>query len=292
LMLAPNLAWNAHNDWPTLQHTLDITVRAAADPTTHWSLGQRLTSSLGFALGQWFLLGPAFIVLAAMVWLRRSEIAPATGGVWTGQALRTWVWAYAAPLLAVGALQAWSAKAQVNWAAPALVALCVGLGWWVARARVSTKAVAASVLSGVLLSGVLTLGGDLRAWFTDQPLSERNQWDVWARMRGWHEVLAELKPARLRYPDLPVVAEGRTILTEVAYEWRDLPKPWAWNERGLVENHFDWWRHLDTQAHAEVLFVGSSPPAKLLVAYPNAQPLQEARAGRVYLGLWLLRRAP
>ena len=293
LMLSPNLAWNALNDWPTLEHTLDITVRAAADPSTHLSVAQRLASAGGFVLGQGVLAGPAFVALAVMAWWRRGAAnALPTGGVWTARGLAMWVVAYALPLLAVGTLQAWSAKAQVNWAAPAVVAACVGLGYVVARVGLSARAVSASVLSGVVLSAVLALGGDLRTWFTTAPLSERNQWDVWARMRGWPEVLAALKPAAAPYGSLPVVADGRTVLTEVAYEWRDQPKPWAWNDRGLVENHFDWFRHLDPQAHPSVLFVGQAVPANLLAVYPVVQPLQEARSGRVRLGLWLLQRTP
>jgi 4-amino-4-deoxy-L-arabinose transferase-like glycosyltransferase len=284
LMLAPNLWWNASNDWPTLQHTLDITVRAAEGDGVAW--GRHLASGAEFAVGQLFLLGPAFALLALWAWRRRHAVACTA---LDGQ-VRRWVWAFALPLLAVGLLQALRAKAQVNWAAPALVSLCWGLGWWVARVQVPRRAVVACVGLGVALSLVLALGGDLRRVFMDGPLSERNQWDVWARMRGWHEVLGQLKVARdTQDRGLPVVVAGRTDITEVAYEWRDWPsKPWAWNDAGLVESHFDWWRHLDAAAHPVVLLVGQSIPPRLAQAYPQATRLASAHSGRVRLSLWRL----
>ena len=288
LMLLPNVWWNALNAWPTLQHTLDITVRAGEDEAVGSGVA-RLESAAEFGLGQLFLLGPAVWAVWVLAWRRRT--AAIRGAL--DQAVSRWIVAFAVPLLGVGLLQALRAEAQVNWAAPALVSVCWGLGWWATRVGVSRRALVSSIALGVALSLVLARGGDLRRWFRAGPLSETNQWDVWARMKGWHEALAQLKLARdAQTPNLPVVASGRTILTEVAYEWRDREKPWAWNEAGLVENHFDWWRHLDAQQHPVVLFVGGEVPPRLAALYPQAQHLASAHSGRVRLQLWRLQRSP
>lgn len=284
-LLAPNLAWNALNDWPTLQHTLDITVRAEAST---WRWQQGLVSALGFAAGQLLLLGPAVWILAPWAWRRRAAVAyrPVDAHV------ARWVLAFALPLLVAGLLQAARAKAQVNWAAPALLSLCWGLGWWLDRVRLPTRGVLLSVALGVALSLVLALGGDLRRWVSPQPLSERNQWDVWARMRGWHQALGQLQAARdAQQRHWPLVADSRTTLTEVAYEWRDWPRPWSWNEAQQIEHHFDWRRPLQPEAQPVVLFVGEALPPRLAQHYPQATLLASARSGRVRLNLWRLRRS-
>ena len=289
LMLSPNVWWNAANAWPTLQHTLDITVRAG-DAST--SVANHVGSALGFLAGQVFLLGPAAVSVAVLIWRqKRSPSALRADPAGWDRAIWHWTMAFAGPLLLVGLVQAARAKAQVNWAAPALVSLSWGLGWWAVRVGVSRRALVTSVATGVALSLVLALGGDLRRWVRDGELSERNQWDVWARMRGWHETLQQLKLVRdAQDPRLPVVAAGRTTLTQVAYEWRDRPKPWSWNDMGLVENHFDWWRHLNPEEHTDILYLGDEPPPRLMSVYPQAQLLASAHSGRVRLKLWHLRR--
>lgn len=292
LMLMPNVWWNAANAWPTLQHTLDITVRAG-DAQAAVPISKHLSSVLGFLVGQVFLLGPS----ALLVWVligrqRRAQQPQSAAALSRDRAVWLWVLAFAGPLLLVGLVQAAQAKAQVNWAAPALVSLCWGLGWWAVRVGLSRRALVSSLAIGVALSMVLALGGDLRRWFRDGELSEHNQWDVWARMRGWHETLGQLKAARdAQGPGLPVVAAGRTTLTEIAYEWRDHPKPWSWNDMGLVESHFDWWRHLDPEAHQVVLYVGDEHiPPRLAKMYPHATRIASAHSGRVRLSLWRLQR--
>ena len=65
LCLLPHLAWNASHHWPTLQHTLDITVRASQAPgaglaTPLKSLGEHLAGQLLlFGPGLWLLLWAA-----------------------------------------------------------------------------------------------------------------------------------------------------------------------------------------------------------------------------------------
>ncbi len=67
VVLSPNLVWNAQMDFPTLQHTADITTRSDRDGGP--------VSALTFLLGQVLMLGP--IAVLAGLWLyRRARNEP------------------------------------------------------------------------------------------------------------------------------------------------------------------------------------------------------------------------
>jgi hypothetical protein len=153
------------------------------------------------------------------------------------------------PLVALGALQALHAKAQLNWTAPALIGGVLALALWVhaeqptARLRGWYLALAAQVL---LLAG-LVLGGDL-AHALQKPLPR--QFDVWARMRGWDDAFAELRPhaeahfRRLEQADPAqprrVLGTDRAVIAIGGYAWRNLSPDWvAWRDPGrAAADHF------------------------------------------------------
>ena len=74
LVLSPNLWWNAHNGFPTLQHTAELTTQSGRDGG--------LVSALKFAGGQLLMLGPIAVGVAAwLAWRARgartsSAVAP------------------------------------------------------------------------------------------------------------------------------------------------------------------------------------------------------------------------
>jgi 4-amino-4-deoxy-L-arabinose transferase-like glycosyltransferase len=123
--LLPNLWWNAENGWPTLRHTAEITVGAAAR--------NPLRSEGEYLAGLLLLLGPV-VVPWALAWrsARGRAAPPSTPGARVGrpQARRFAGW-LVLPLVALGALQALHAKAQVNWTAPALIGGVLALALWV-----------------------------------------------------------------------------------------------------------------------------------------------------------------
>ncbi|MEO0003704.1 MAG: hypothetical protein RLZZ22_1396 [Pseudomonadota bacterium] len=293
LLLLPHLFWNMHNGWPTLHHTLDITVHGGAASATDRAagLGHKLVSAAEFGLGQLLLLGPAGLAVLALAWKRRRQTAVAgTPALWS--ALR-YAWAFAWPLLALGLLQALRAKAQVNWALPALLGVCLAAGGLAVRHRISGKALTAWVLAGLLLSAAIAQGGDLRRWIGRPATAGQPAWDIWGRMRGWHEALGALAPALAPHRDLPWVTNDRTLLVQTGYELRALrPELRAWSPGGEVRHHFDWKQPLRPDAApAALVFLGyEAPDAALRALYPLARPLAQAESGRVNLQAWLLQR--
>lgn len=297
LLLLPHLFWNMHNGWPTLHHTLDITVQggaaSAADRAAGW--GHKLGSAVEFGLGQLLLLGPAGLAVLALAWKRRRQpvaqpAAAATPALWSAL---SYAWAFAWPLLALGLLQALRAKAQVNWALPALLGVCLAAGWLAVRSRISGKVLVAWVLTGLLLSAAIAQGGDLRRWIGRPAAAGKPAWDIWSRMRGWHEALGALAPALAPHRELPWVTSDRTLLVQTGYELRALqPELRSWSPDGQVRHHFDWKQPLRPDAApAALVFLGDeAPDAALLALYPLARPLAQAKSGRVQLQAWLLER--
>lgn len=296
LLLMPHLLWNVRNGWPTLQHTLDITVHggAAKDADRAAGLGHQLGSALEFGLGQLLLLGPAALGVAVLAWRQRGRDATAPAQAAALWPALSYAWAYAWPLLALGLLQAVRSKAQVNWALPALLGICLVVAWLAARRQVSCKAIAAWSLAGLALSAAIALGGDLRRW-TGAPAAAAGKpaWDIWSRMRGWHEALTTLEPALAPHRDKVWAIDDRTLLVQTAYELRALhPRLQSWSPTGHVRHHFDWKQPLRPgNAPATLIYLGyGAPDAALRSLYPQAELLAQAESGRVHLSAWLLQR--
>ncbi len=295
LLLLPHLLWNMHNGWPTLHHTLDITVHggAASAADRAAGLGYKLRSVLEFGLGQLLLLGPAGMAMLVLAWKRHQRIEQTAAGKPVLWSALGYAWAFAWPLLVLGLLQAARAKAQVNWALPALLGVCLAAGWLAVRSRVSCKTLAAWVLAGLALSAAIALGGDLRRWVGVPATAGQPAWDIWSRMRGWHETLTELQPVLEPLRELPWVLDDRTLLVQTGYELRALqPTLRSWSEDGLVHHHFDWKQPFRPESQGAVFLGQSAPPAGLLALYPQSRLLATAESGRLKLQAWRLQGQP
>ena len=294
LLLLPHLFWNMHNGWPTLHHTLDITVKGGAASAAERAAGwdHKLGSALEFGLGQLLLLGPAGLAVLALAWKRRHQPVDPSGRTRALWSALGYAWAFAWPLLLLGLLQALRAKAQVNWALPALLGVCLAAGWLAVRHRISAKTLAVWVLAGLLLSAVIAQGGDLRRWIGRPAVAGKPAWDIWSRMRGWHEALGALAPALEPQRQLPWVTNDRTLLVQTGYELRALqPELRSWSADGQVRHHFDWKQPLRPDVTPALVFLGDeAPDATLLALYPRVRPLAQAESGRVRLQAWLLQR--
>ncbi len=240
LILVPHLAWNADHGWPTLHHTVEITAEAKRTD----GLG-RLSSVGEFLGGQWVQFGPFWVFLVLGVWwaLRRArpggDRSPATTAAgddgfdeqaWN-QVLRFALW-LGVPLVLVGLVQAWNAKAQLNWTAPA----AHGLFLWGAlrlgrlRVRPALRAAGGVLAAHVLLVSLIPLATPIAQAFgrpAERPLPRSA--DIWVRMRGWGPALTQLAPlaeAHLRrYPQAQILGLDRQVISMGAYVWRDLALP-------------------------------------------------------------------
>jgi len=293
LLCAPHLAWNQAQGWPTLQHTAQITVQASARQ------GQSVWQSvLEFAAGQLLLWGPASWWVLWSTWRRRHTVPVCpleAAQVARQQTAQHFAHAFTWPLLGLGLLQAWHARAGLNWAAPAMLGVCLGLGLWAGAQRLPSKPMLLAALAGVALSSSVALLGLLA------PMGAQHRppaWDVWARMRGWEGALNALRPALRQHPHLPVLAGSRDVIVHATYAWRDLglhPQAWPAAPGQLPAHHYEMISSLpqptSAQAPAELLWLGRTPPTGAWVAgYAHISPIAQAQDGRVRLGLWWLRR--
>lgn len=308
LCVAPNLAWNAAHDWPTLRHTAEITVGARS--TTTWS-----TLAL-YAGGLTLLLGPV-VTLWALAWrwtgagpvAAASAAQPGHGGVARRDAWMAAAW-LSLPLVLIGAAQSLHAKAQLNWTAPALIGAVLAAALWLRaeqpQRRLRGWYVALAVQA--LLLAAVTLAGDV-AHALHRPLPR--QLDVWARMRGWEEAFSQLRPAAEAFwqkqsedqADEPtVLGSDRAVLANGSYAWRKRPPRWlAWREAGgPAQNHFQLTAPLHPADQPQSLLIVSEgpldrdlrdaldgPPQRLAVADVPQSP------GRsLHLELWQAELAP
>lgn len=298
LVLLPHLAWNIANQWPTVQHTLEITVQESGSTVAQGAGGWRraLTSGLEFSLGQLFILGPSVWLVCYGLW-RQQRITPKATptqlcaeprSIWSA---RTYAFAFSFPILALGLAQALNAKALINWSVPMALGVCLWLACWATEQQLSLTRFVWACLVGVVLSGFIATAGDIKPWLGIPSQAQQSKWDIWGRMRGWDPALQELKSALEPYRDVPWLTGDRSTLVQTAYSLRTLePKLFAWNSDGAVHHHFEWKQPWPANATADtvVWISASEPPALLLIRYPKTRKLGEARSGRIALQTWLL----
>lgn len=285
----PHLLWNASHGWPTVRHTLDITVQQA-EHAPKAAAGWRGFAE--FVGGQVLMFGPMCLLL-----LRWGRAVPAAS---TGSAAAAWSAAWgrqramalslSLPLLAVGLAQAAASKAQINWTAPAVVGIALAMAlWWGQRAAAVQRADAPvgdrqqAVLSRAALA-VLALqfvGASLVVGVSVGRIDTVKA-DLWSRMRGWDVAFRPLQPQiqahQAAFPGAQVIALDRTVLVQAAYAWRDLPQVnWlAWREPNSrwAQHHYElvtrWAEPGSAAARAPVLILAPGVGAEDL-----PQPLRD-----------------
>jgi hypothetical protein len=310
LCVAPNVAWNAAHDWPTLRHTAEITVGARSTP---------MWSTLGLYLGGLtLLLGPVVATWAlAWRWRHANVSLDVSTQASRSAATRREAWLAAAwlsgPLLLIGAVQSLHARAQLNWTAPVLIGAVLAVTLWL-RAEQPQRHLRGwyvALALQVVLIGLLTLANDL-AHVLHRPLPR--QLDVWARMRGWDEAFNQLRPAaesfwqqlqaEARAEDATPVVLGsdRAVLANGSYAWRKRPPHWlAWRGAGEpAHNHFQLTAPVQAvDRPMPLLIVSEGPPDAAVRAALDGPPQRLAVAevaqspGRsLHLELWQGELAP
>lgn len=299
LIVSPNLVWNAHNGFPTLQHTAEL--------TTQSERSGGVLKLLEFLGGQLMMLGPVAIVGAAWLWWRARTVpsAPlAPGSQWAastqvsppsqwahttamgGQSLppgtqperkaaaRTsayylasvssyrYLWMLSLPLLGIAAVQAFMGGAHVNWAAPAMVGLTLLLASLLSAPLVPLAAPRPHRwLIAILLSNVIltSLALHARDILTD-PVNPKL--DVLVRMRGWDEAFRQLEPVitEPRIAGLPVLTDQRVLITQALYHWRQHKvRAFYWNPEGKRDNHYLLQHSLPNKIGPDVLLLTADP---------------------------------
>jgi hypothetical protein len=282
--LLPNLMWNAQHNWPTLQHTLDITWRAQ-DVIKSGPMASPLLRMVYFAGGLFLLCGPALLVVAVarvaafhfskITRLRYSNSAWAAMFVW--------------PLFWVGFFQALLGGMQINWLAPVLPGLCLMAALALVKSSTPRWGIQLTCL-GLAVSMALSLwvaaSKDL-GFRPALPTATHQPLDFWHKTRHWPIVLRDLEPW-IASAAKPIWTSERDVFVQTAYAMRHLsPVLLSYSATGSVRHHFDLFYASQANAGA-FLWVDRSPPPHFNEQRFTSQQLATSEHGGLRLELWLL----
>jgi 4-amino-4-deoxy-L-arabinose transferase-like glycosyltransferase len=206
-VLVPNVIWNAQHEGQTLRHTVS---NANLD-----DLQFSLPGALSWLMSQFGVFGfvafPVGLWVALMALFKPDHPARA----WAGSAL--------VPVLAIAVI-AWASRANANWAAIALPALCAltGLAFATATARFPARWLLPSVLVFQAALGGVAYAAIMRPGIADQ-LGFSN---ALADVRGWPELSTEVQRAAKDAQATGIIVDTRHLyhgLKFVGQSWIDTP---------------------------------------------------------------------
>jgi 4-amino-4-deoxy-L-arabinose transferase-like glycosyltransferase len=216
LVIAPNVIWNAQNDFATVSHTTD---------NARWEeAGVSPEHFPEFLLDQMAVFGPvAFLVLVTggAFLVRRSGDAGRSSA-------ETWLLCFILPPLVIIAFQAVVSRAHANWAATAYPAASVLVASFLARPRWSTAVRANAWINGAFgtLFSVLVVAPSLgdRVGATG----------AFTRVRGWEATAQDLGAAARANNASVLMFDEREVWHGIDFAARDAPHSHA-EEAGAMQ---------------------------------------------------------
>ncbi len=206
-VLAPNMIWNAANDFATVSHTADNTDWEKASLNFD-HLPKYITDQMG-------VFGPVtFVALMAAAALLIHKADKET------RARQLWLLVFVALPLGIIAVQAVIARAHGNWAASAYPAAAVLLASWVTRAR-----------WGAWIRGGAALNACVGAIFLGIAVLPPPVWDsvglanAFKRVRGWDETAVRLADIAREQGATAVMTDEREVWHGLDYYSHDLATP-------------------------------------------------------------------
>lgn len=250
-LLAPNLAWNAANDFQTIAHTA-----ANANWTQSAGHPDKLVKFLGDQFG---VAGPILLVLMIV----------AAAGALRGEnrARIGLLLAFSAPALLIVSTQAFISRAHANWAAVAY----------------PSAVIAAAIVAGRLARGDLALksslalhaaaGAGFLLAFMSFPLADAiGASGPFKRLRGWDAQGPEI--ARLGEGFDAILADDREVMSGLLFYARPGPPVVAWDSNGRIDSHYEAFKAFDPARGERFLFVTADPNARTLNnAFQSVTPL-------------------
>lgn len=245
-ILAPNIAWNVANDFPTLKHTADITVNKHAGGGFK-ALGE-------FLAAQWIAFGPVFGTVFLI-------LLAGAGKTWRDEKLRLLLW-FSLPLWAVVSLQAVKSNANANWAAPAFAPAAIAVVAWLLDGS-RKRLLAAGLAINLALVALVYHWPQMLAAAGVQEASKK---DPFTRAKGWDELGRQLQPIVANHRDAVLIADNRTLLAHMLYELRDFsPAAASWNPEGLKSDHYKLTTDLTPYVGRDALLITRDQPSQDMV---------------------------
>jgi 4-amino-4-deoxy-L-arabinose transferase-like glycosyltransferase len=239
-LLAPNLLWNAENDFQTIAHT-------AAN--ANWAQGAGHPDKLFKFLGDQFgVTGPILLVLmiAAAAVAVRDRTA-------TGKRL-CYLLAFALPALLIVSVQAFIARAHANWAAVAYPSAVIAATIFARRAGWPKLAMTASLCLHLVAGAAFLVG------FSNMRLADAaGASEAFKRLRGWDAQGPEIA-ARAQGLDA-ILADDREVMSGLLYYARPGPPVVAWNSNTRIDSHYEAFVAFDPARERRLLYVTTNPDA-------------------------------
>jgi hypothetical protein len=251
--IAPNIWWNAQNQFATVGHTGENIGWGGDFPN--------FSGFAEFAASQFGVMGPIMfgLYIATLVRLPREGMSRA----------QRFLIAFSAPVLAMILVQALMSKAYANWAALTYIAgtiLVVDImlkrlpGWWL---RVSTG-IHAWVFAVLLVVVAFSKPGEL-------PLPRGM--DPFARMHGAQEVASEARKQIEAGQYEAILVDDRQMASLLHYYLRDIGKPiLSWQRGAAPDDHFELTRPYQAQPLSPVFYVTrNNNPARVISKFGYAE---------------------
>lgn len=268
-LLTPHILWNIQQGAPTLRHTIEITV--VAENPGGWP------TLLEFWASQWLMISPLPLAYLLYVAVTRKPAATPSASVALHPEKVWFLLVPAVGLLAVCSIQAFNAKAGMNWSAPAFVSLTLLFAAFAAeRCKPGTPLwrqpwIHALALNLVMVAAVVHAQDWAR--LLNRPLAAKA--DIFVRMRGWDTLYQQALPLAQTHRDLPLLGIGRNALTHALYHWRGLGfTALAWNPQNLRDDQYMLTTHLPDHVGQDMLFIHFGPlPVEVASRFASAEPL-------------------
>jgi hypothetical protein len=236
LLFMPNLFWNYQYDFISFQHTSEISkLQQSLIHPEHF---------LEFFLGQFVVFGPI------TMWLLLYSVKNS----FSNPKLRLLLYV-ALPLLILMSVQAFLAKANLNWASPVYIAGSILVGYALASAK-KTRLAMISIGVNLIISVVLYFYSPLQDVMGVEPVKKNNPY---YRLVGWRGLMQSSVDATKEYSDLPWLSDSRKLLSYANFYVRHFSgKPivlYGFNPDNLIKNQYELTRDLRISTSSEFLFV-------------------------------------
>lgn len=193
--LLPNLYWNYQHDFISFQHTAQISKQT--ENTLSFS---RLLEFWGQQL---IVFSPLFFMVLLLSPLRRKVPSQDSSKL-------LW-WLFVPTFLAISA-QAFMARANMNWAAPAYVSAVMLTGYYL---QYWTRFwLMLALVMNLLLMGALYHYGAVANMLG---VELKRASDPYSRVKGWPEFVHSLQPVFDQYPDHQLASNSRSLLSYFGY---------------------------------------------------------------------------
>jgi len=242
VIFIPNLLWNQHNDFPTFQHTADI--------SNLDSSGVHVDEFAEFLFGQMGVFGLLFFPLLVFAWLNVKAW-------WSDWRLRL-LSIFALLFLLIIIMQSLLGRANANWAAPAYVAGSLFLVGWFFMSKAKWKKYL--LITGLVLNLLLMVFiYHYQTIISAVGVELNSNTDIYKRLKGWKALGVQVQTLKTQYPEATVLSQDREVLAEMIYyggEQRP-SEVVSWNPKQEIRHHYDLATSMKDRQGQSFLYIGN-----------------------------------